>query len=193
MKKIITMKMVSIALLGFLVTVVNAQRTYFGVGLGYESLGSTSAELNKNSATYSGSQKSSLTSIGLSLTHYTSARRGYTLSVNPVTTFKSSFTSSDGSYSSTTKTSGPSFGLGLFGLIATDYLSKLEVHMCNFFTVGPLQNEFFFSSDFGLAVRYRINKKFKVALDLYPLSIYAGEQVTTVTSKNVGIKLYYAP
>lgn len=168
------------------------QRTFIGANFGTGSIGGyTSNGYTVNNTAYPGTVKSSLTTLGITFSRYSSVRRGYNLFFNPMNTLTNKFTSDDNSVKATDKLHGMSFGIGFFGLIATDYQSKLEVHMCNRFMLD-LYSEAGFVDDYGFALRYRINRKLKAALDCYILHNLL-DGYSNFVYPQFGVHVLYAP
>ncbi len=177
---------------------LSAQRTWFGVGFGYKDLYEpvTSYYDMQTGKSFTGHSTGRLVYPGLYLSHYSSPRRGINLSLNPVTSYKYCFTSTDGGDYNMQKASGISMGFGLFGLIASDYQSKIEVHMCNQFSMGFLNGDvsenFYMLDIVGLSARYRISRHMKVSADVYPLSIYSGNYSASL-GLNGAVRFLYSP
>jgi hypothetical protein len=167
--------------------ILKAQRSWYGLGVGFKDLSATGA-YNYTSGN-GGTQTGTVMLPGIYYSNYSCARRGITYSLNPITSIKAKV-SGDGT-TENFSTQGVSVGIGFFGLIASDYLSKLEVHFCNNIVLGDLPNEFFVMVDIGAALRYRVSKNIKICVDAYPLSYYEGTNVSMGFSSN--FRVLFAP
>lgn len=170
----------------------SAQRGFVGAGFAFTTLPTINSTMQIGNTEYNGTSKSSIMALGLSYTRYTSVRRGYTLHVNPITTVKETFDPDDKvQKTQTVKNSGVSFGISMFGLIATDYQSKIEVHILNYFQLCT-GAAFFTGADFvGVSARYRLNSKMKISADLLPFGLYSGGFGTI--GRTLNLRFYFAP
>ncbi len=164
------------------------QRNWVGLGFGVKGMASS---LATNGQFAEGSRTGSLIYPGIFYSHYVSARRGYNLGINPLASLKTKFQSTDGLIKNENTYNGITASLGLFGCIASDYLSKFQIQLANNFTIGFLGDESFFMMDFGLSGQFKVTKNIKIAVDAFPLSFYVGGYGSA--KFNGGIKILYAP
>lgn len=184
MKKII--QYISISALTLLcVCDVNAQRNFIGGGITY---------MNRNTNGYDYTRKYSAIGATLTYTRYSSVRRGFALNVTPFLTGSGTYKDESLNTSSNLKSTGYGVGLSVFGLLGSDYQSKLEWGLINTagFDVHPSAEFINVSMDFGLMARYRLNSKMKIHATFSPVS--AGFTDEFVAFRPVfGLQFLYAP
>lgn len=167
----------------FLIGNAYAQRNFVGAGFGL---------LSQN---YPGENiKFTGSTVHLMYTHYSSPRRGSQLDVSPLMAVK--MTTVDGKDKTLVqKTGGYSFGWSVFGLIATDYQSKLEVGLINTlrFVYYPDIELSDINLQFGLMARYRLNPKMKLGLELAPMNMLTSYGQGISFGPTAGFRFYYAP
>jgi hypothetical protein len=167
----------------------NAQRSFVGGGITYMNRNESSIDFNSEYT-----RKYSAVGTTLTYTRYSSPRRGYAFNVTP-------FLSGSGTYSDfyngsgtkgDLKSTGYAVGLSVFGLLGSDYQSKVEWGLINNagFDIHPGAEFMNASIDFGVMARFRLNSKMKIHTSFSPLK----------TSFNLlsfnpvfGVQFLYAP
>lgn len=161
---------------------VLAQRSFIGAGVGLLSLNYPGSDVKISGLT-----------THLTYSRYSSPRRGMCFDVSPLMALKAKYTDFDNK-TVTQKLGGISLGYSVFGLIGSDYQSKMEVGLINTLRADILNN--YATSNFymsiGAMVRYKLNSKMKLALDINPLTI--GSNIGGMSlGPTTAVRFFYAP
>jgi hypothetical protein len=167
----------------------HAQRSFIGGGI-------TFMNRNQSYTDFSSEYSRKYNAVGttLSYTRYSSPRRGYAFNVTPFLTGTGSYSEIDNGTGTKgdLKSTGYAVGLSVFGLLGSDYQSKVEWGLINNagFDIHPGAEFINASLDFGVMARFRLNSKMKIHTSFYPL-----KSSFSLLSFNpvFGVQFLYAP
>lgn len=161
-----------------------AQRSFIGASFGFNSYKTNFTQ-----------DKFAVTSLAPSLHYmrYSSVRRGYSINASPLYLGNIKTTDHITSKTTTDKLSGMGLGVSVFGLIGTDYQSKLEFGLINTLGVNIYKNSFLgaINLDLGLMARYRLNSKMKIQFQTNPITLW--DLSNAVVNMNASLGFYFAP
>lgn len=161
-----------------------AQRSFVGASFGFNSY-----KLNFED------ESIGVTSMAPSIhfMRYSSVRRGYSVNASPIYLGNVKTTDNATSKSTSEKLSGFGLGVSVFGLIGTDYQSKLEFGLINTLGLALYKNQYLgaINMDLGAMVRYRLNSKMKLQLQTNPITYR--DFSTLNINMNASLGFYFAP